>query len=121
MFLGTSTDLISVGEMLIAGVGLVLAVPAWRLARAAVIANHTKAIAIAVAQYLGIPNPEDASKPMPAPNPDRPSIRDLLNDLLGESAAATAEIAIIRQVLEYHLEDGHGGRVPDYLFHPRRR
>ena len=49
------------------------------------------------------------------PSPDNPSIRDLLHDMLGESAAATAELAIIKEILRFHLSVEHGGHVPDYL------
>lgn len=126
--LAAAANSISIGQTLVVTVGVVLGVPtsilAWhslqdRTSKARQqrdlerqnqeeLNRYTKMMA---KQLLG----EHAISHPAEPSPDNPSIRDLLHDVLGETAAGTAELAIIREMIRIHVSDQHGPPIPDYL------
>ena len=105
-------------------VSAVFGKPAWQLARSKVKAQHEaeqaaeerqelREIAGAVARILA---GTDDPKKMPEVSSSNPSIRDLLHDVLEETAANTSAVAILRAIMEHHLAEPHGGPIPEYLF-----
>lgn len=114
MFATALSDITGIGELAVAVVGLILAatfgVPAWRIARAQNHASKTRELATSVAQYLGVPIPEDDNAAVPPPSPEHPSIIDLMRDVR-DFASEQAETS---SVLAHHMSDGHGGPIPGW-------
>ena len=113
--IAAAPDVIGLGELAVAFVGMLLAlvfgIPAWRVAKGQVHRERTQELAESMARYLGIPLPDHPSQPIPRPDPEHPTLIDLLTELRDNST----ETAAVSAVVAHHISDGHGRPIPASL------
>ena len=127
----THFDTVSLGELIIAvtvaAATIVFGWPAWKLARRSERMATTEdrrrqeaKLAAAVARYLGVPMAErddgHPATPLDDPSPAHPSVIDLLTEIRDYQQ----EQSMLALIVAYHLDDGHGNKIPDWVLDEER-